>query len=181
MNLYYMGVYQYRGNWLEIFKSEDLSSIGFFKRSTIREIFPFISKNLITRIQDGPIYQIEHEGYWCHLARWEDTAVTIITDRNYPYQVASRLVRQTMGFGKLTNQDLCNLHKTYQKPEQADKIYQVSQKLNKTTEIVRQTVDQVLERGTKLEDLVEKSDSLSQQSKIFYKTSKKMNRCCIIS
>lgn len=44
-----------------------------------------------------------------------------------------------------------------------------------------QTLDQVLERGQKLDDLVDKSADLSAQSKMFYKQAKKTNSCCVIS
>ena len=37
----------------------------------------------------------------------------------------------------------------------------------------------LLERGEKLDDLVSKSDELSAQSKMFYKTAKKTNACCV--
>jgi synaptobrevin homolog YKT6 len=36
----------------------------------------------------------------------------------------------------------------------------------------------LLERGEKLDDLVEKSDNLSMQSKMFYKQAAKTNACC---
>jgi hypothetical protein len=37
----------------------------------------------------------------------------------------------------------------------------------------------LLKRGEKLDDLVQKSDELSTQSKMFYKTAKKNNQCCV--
>ena len=47
--------------------------------------------------------------------------------------------------------------------------------------ILHKTIDSVLERGTKLDSLVERSDDLSRQSKMFYKQAKKTNSCCVIS
>ncbi len=38
----------------------------------------------------------------------------------------------------------------------------------------------VLNRGEKLEDLVERSGELSAQSKLFYKQAKKANGCCAV-
>jgi len=38
----------------------------------------------------------------------------------------------------------------------------------------------MLERGQKLDVLMEKSDELSSQTKTFYKTAKKTNSCCSI-
>lgn len=43
------------------------------------------------------------------------------------------------------------------------------------------TIDSVLERGVKLDNLVERSNDLSAQSKMFYKQAKKTNSCCVIS
>lgn len=41
------------------------------------------------------------------------------------------------------------------------------------------TIESVLERGEKLDNLVERSNALSAQSKMFYKTTKKQNSCCV--
>ena len=40
------------------------------------------------------------------------------------------------------------------------------------------TIEAVLQRGEKLDDLVDKSEALSMQSKAFYKTARKTNSCC---
>ncbi len=42
------------------------------------------------------------------------------------------------------------------------------------------TIESVLERGAKLDDLVAKSEELSMSSKVFYKTAKQTNSCCKI-
>ena len=44
-----------------------------------------------------------------------------------------------------------------------------------------QTIEAVLERGVKLDDLVKGSADLSSQSKLFYTQAKKTNSCCVIS
>jgi synaptobrevin family protein YKT6 len=46
--------------------------------------------------------------------------------------------------------------------------------------VLYNTIDAVLARGEKLDDLIDKSDSLSMQSKKFYKTAKKHNQCCVV-
>lgn len=47
--------------------------------------------------------------------------------------------------------------------------------------MLTKTIEAVLERGEKLDDLVEKSTELSKTSKAFYKTAKSTNSCCVIS
>ena len=68
----------------------------------------------------------------------------------------------------------------YQDPSKADKISAIQKELNETTAVLSKTIDNVLERGEKLDDLVSKSQDLSSQSKVFYKQAKKTNSCCVV-
>ena len=52
--------------------------------------------------------------------------------------------------------------------------------LDETRDVLHNTIDSVLQRGEKLEDLVERSGELSAQSKLFYKQAKKANGCCAV-
>jgi len=45
---------------------------------------------------------------------------------------------------------------------------------------MHETIEKVLERGEKIDDLVAKSDGLSAQSKMFYQQAKKQNSCCVV-
>ena len=73
----------------------------------------------------------------------------------------------------------------YQDPRQADTIMRVQQELDDTKIVLvraptqltqHNTIDSVLQRGEDLDKLVEKSGSLSQQSKMFYKSARKVRR-----
>ncbi len=68
----------------------------------------------------------------------------------------------------------------YQDPANADQIMKIQKHLDETREILHNTIDSVLQRGEKLEDLVERSNELSMQSKHFYKQAKKANSCCAV-
>ena len=50
--------------------------------------------------------------------------------------------------------------------------------LDDTKIILHNTIEAVLQRGEKLDDLVAKSEALSMQSKYFYTTARKTNSCC---
>ena len=67
----------------------------------------------------------------------------------------------------------------YQEPTNVDKILKLEKQLNETKEILCETIEKVLQRGEKLDELVSKSDKLSSQSKLFYREIKP-NSCCII-
>ena len=60
----------------------------------------------------------------------------------------------------------------FQDPAKADKITRIQKDLDDTMNIMHKTIDNVLERGVKLDTLVQKSDDLSMQSKAFYKQAK---------
>jgi synaptobrevin family protein YKT6 len=79
----------------------------------------------------------------------------------------------------------------YQDPKQADTIMKVQKELDETKIVLvrrtrpwsgscradhsqHKTIESVLERGEKLDNLVERSNALSAQSKMFYKTAKKV-------
>lgn len=69
----------------------------------------------------------------------------------------------------------------YQDPREADPLTKMQEDLDETKIILRNTIEQVLVRGEKLDDLVSQSEELSAQSKAFYKTAKKTNSCCNFS
>lgn len=61
----------------------------------------------------------------------------------------------------------------FQDPNQADTIMKVQAELDETKIVLHKTIESVLQRGEKLDSLVERSDALSAQSRMFYKTAKK--------
>jgi synaptobrevin family protein YKT6 len=109
----------------------------------------------------------------------------VITDIEYPKLVASSLLHKVMGdftsrFPKtayasfkqgspqLDMPELKNYIQKYQNPESADSILKIQKELDETKIVMKQTIESVLERGEKIDDLVAKSDGLSAQSKMFY-------------
>uniref|UniRef100_A0A1I7WUK7 Synaptobrevin YKT6 n=1 Tax=Heterorhabditis bacteriophora TaxID=37862 RepID=A0A1I7WUK7_HETBA len=58
-------------------------------------------------------------------------------------------------------------------------IYNYSyEEVEETKIVMHNTIQSVLDRGEKLDDLVKKSENLSDQSKLFYTQARKMNKCC---
>jgi hypothetical protein len=56
----------------------------------------------------------------------------------------------------------------YQDPQQADSIMKIQKELDETKIVLHKTIESVLDRGEKIDNLVAKSDGLSAQSKMFY-------------
>ncbi|KAF8978442.1 palmitoyltransferase [Entomortierella lignicola] len=174
--------------------AKELSSFGFFQRSSIGEFMTFMAQTIAEKTQPGQRQSIEESNYIGHVyARAEGVAGVIITDKEYPSRVAFGLLNKILDefTTKFPNSavwtpEQCNYSElqqyivTYQDPKQGDTIMKVQRELDETKIILHKTIESVLERGEKMESLVERSDVLSSQSKMFYKTAKKQNACCVI-
>ena len=159
----------------------------------------FLTKTFTKRTEAGQRQSITHEGYVVHCyVRSDGLAATVTTDLEYPARVAFVLIGQlledfvahvggddkwktctqpeSIAFPKLEEY----LQK-YQDPAAADKVTKIQKDLDETTQILHKTIDSVLERGVKLDNLVERSNDLSAKSKMFYKQAKKTNSRCVIS
>jgi len=66
----------------------------------------------------------------------------------------------------------------YQNPKEADAMTKMQTDIDETKIILHSAITGILQRGEKLDTLVAKSEDLSTQSKVFYKTARKTNQCC---
>ena len=115
--------------------------------------------------------------------RTEGVAGIIISDPEYPALVAHQLLSKvvdeflsryprTAFMNATSSLDFPPLKEyivKYQDPQQADSIMKIQKELDETKIVLHKTIESVLERGEKIDSLVEKSDGLSAQSKMFYK------------
>lgn len=58
------------------------------------------------------------------------------------------------------------------------KIKNIQEEIAETQNVVVNTVDKLLERKERLDDLLEKTKYLDEESKLFYKKAKKLNQWC---
>ncbi|KAF9434574.1 palmitoyltransferase [Entomortierella beljakovae] len=177
-----------------IIDAKDLSSFGFFQRSSVGEFMTFMAQTISEKTHPGQRQSIEESNYVGHVyARAEGVAGVVITDKEYPTRVAFGLLNKVLDEfttkfpssatwtpEQVNFAELQQYIVTYQDPKQGDTIMKVQRELDETKIILHKTIESVLERGEKMESLVERSDVLSSQSKMFYKTAKKQNACCVI-
>ena len=114
--------------------------------------------------------------------RTEGVAGIIISDPDYPALVAHQLLSKVVDefLSRYPRSAFANSNPTldfpqlkeyivkYQDPQQADSIMKIQKELDETKIVLHKTIESVLERGEKIDSLVEKSDGLSAQSKMFY-------------
>ncbi|CAI7834703.1 unnamed protein product [Closterium sp. NIES-53] len=136
----------------------DLSSFGYFQRGTVKEMIWFVSRTIARRTPPGRRQSVEHEEYLVHCYNRNNLVGMVFANAAYPTRSAFSVI----------NKD----------PVEADKLMKIQKELDETKFILHKTIDSVLERGEKLDTLVEKSNDLSMASQLFYQQAKKNNQCC---
>ncbi|EDV20838.1 Synaptobrevin-like protein YKT6 [Trichoplax sp. H2] len=184
----------YKTHQVDILKSSsDLASFGYFQRSSVQEFMLFTSKLLTERTQPGQRVSVKEQDYLCHTyIRSDGLAAVLIADHEYPARVAFTVLTKTLDDftaaipksswkpGQANAINLEEMLSKYQNPKDADPMMKVQADLDETKVVLHNTIDAVLQRGEKLDDLVQKSDNLSYSSRAFYTTAKKTNSCCIV-
>lgn len=125
--------------------------------------------------------------------RFDSLCGVVVADKDYPQRAAFGLINQFLdeymnankGKWKEEKKDvheepvyLTQAIQKWQNPEDADKMMKIQKNLDEIKNVMHKNIEQVLTRGQKLDDLMEKSDDLSAASKQFYKQAKKTNQCC---
>ncbi|KAL4231701.1 palmitoyltransferase [Mactra antiquata] len=174
----------------------ELNSFSFFQRSSVKEFMNFSSKILVERTMPSSRSSVKEQEYVCHVyVKSNNVGGVVIADHEYPQRVAHTLLNKVIDdfeakvdkkFWSIAKEDeikfpeLEQFLQKYQNPKEADAMTKINADLDETKIILHNTIEAVLERGEKIDDLVEKSEGLSLQSKTFYKTARKTNSCCVI-
>ncbi|EJT74557.1 SNARE Ykt6 [Gaeumannomyces tritici R3-111a-1] len=196
MKLHYIGIFRNETKPAhEIVAEKELSSYSRFTRSNYGEFMTFTSKTVAERTKPGQRQDVEENEYTFHAyGRTEGVCGIIISDHAYPALVAHQLLskvvdefltkhpRSSWATGDVTLPfpELQEYIIKYQDPHEADSILKIQKELDETKIVLHKTIESVLQRGEKIDDLVAKSDGLSAQSKMFYTQAKKQNSCCIV-
>lgn len=179
----------------ELATVKDLASFGYFERKSVGEFITFFSRTAAERAVPGSRTSIEEKEYVCHVhCRQNGLVGIVIADYDYPVLNAFSLINKVVnefeakyppGTRSSQSRDmpfpqLSELLMKYQDPATADPLAKMQHDLLEIKSIMRTNLEHVLERGEKIDDLVQKSDDLSREAKRFYKTAKKLNSCCTL-
>ena len=174
-------------------KTEDVDEFGYFQRSSVREMLTFISRIIVKRTQPGQRQSVEQDQYLVHVSNRGGLVAIAVMDKEYPTRAAFSVLgkmsddyvnrfgdswKTVSGDDPRGNEALAAAIVTYQDPHEADKILRIQRELDETKIVLHKTIDSVLARGEKLDNLVDKSTDLSLASQMFYKQAKKQNQCC---
>lgn len=175
----------------------NLSDFGYFTRGSVKEVAIFVSREVVGRTSPGQAISVKHKEYVAHAkVTTSGLAAVALSDEEYVPRVAHALLQEALDafmaqYGNtrwadistdssMSVKGLADLLMRYQKPEEVDKILKIQKELNETKQILLQNIDQLLERGERIEDLARKSDDLSFQTKAFAQRAEDLNSCCTL-
>lgn len=171
----------------------DLTSFGYFQRGTVKEMIFFVSRTIAKRTPIGRRQSVQHEDYLVHAYNRNNLVGLVFANTEYPPRSAFSVVnkvldeytaqkgnswQQAIADNKDSLPFLEDALAKYQDPVEADKLMKIQKELDETKIILHKTIDSVLDRGEKLDTLVDKSNDLSMASQLFYQQAKKNNQCC---
>ncbi|BCS28151.1 palmitoyltransferase YKT6 [Aspergillus puulaauensis] len=178
---------------IELCCERELSSYSRFTRGSISEFTTMFSKILTGHVQNNSRKEVHEKEFVFHVYSNNDGITGVaITNEGYPSRIAAGLIGKIVNEFCVDNRDaktatgpvpfpaLKEYIDKYQRPQNVDNITQITEQLEDTKVTLHKTIESLLERGEKLDDLVQKSEGLSSQSKMFYTSAKKQNSCCII-
>ncbi|KAL4905522.1 hypothetical protein BDW74DRAFT_17682 [Aspergillus multicolor] len=196
MKIVYIGVLRNaQPDPIELCCERELSSYSRFTKGSISEFTTMFSKLLTGRTSPGQRQDVQEKDFTFHVyASSASPGITgvIISDDEYPsmaaHQILSKLLDEfttqnpsaKTATGPVRFDALRSYITKYQDPQNVGSILKIQQELDETKVVLHKTIESVLQRGEKLDDLVQKSEGLSSQSKMFYTSAKKQNSCCIV-
>lgn len=102
----------------------------------------------------------------------------LLIDGEYPQSCLPAFVRMVQEAEPTSQQDVDQLLQRAQEPKEFDKIYKVQTTLDDVKMIMYKNIDEMLERGEKIDSLVQKSEHLRDNGRQFYRRARETNRCC---
>lgn len=178
-----------------------LDFVGYMKRMFAKQPLLFACRTCVSRINRKEtikieLTEIENAFLYAHINE-NGIASVIITDGEYPENAAKKVLIEMMKeFTKLYDVDLISNYKSdqemkfglldkmiikYQDPKEADKLMKIESELDEIQGMLTKTMEDLLDRGEKLDDLMKQSDDISNMAYNFYDQSKKANKkCCSI-
>ena len=155
---------------------QDLNFISHFNRNSVSELMHEIVRAAVESLQDCRKV-FEHPPWQVVLFRMGTTTSVLVTDNEYPVSVSLELLQLLHTTPSLLKNMVCEC----QNPQIISPMYRIRCQLNEIEVVMHENVDKLIQRSEDIKQLVEKSQRLSESSKLFYKVARKQNQCCVIT
>eukprot|EP00475_Leptophrys_vorax_P041241 TRINITY_DN77799_c0_g1_i1.p1 TRINITY_DN77799_c0_g1~~TRINITY_DN77799_c0_g1_i1.p1 ORF type:complete len:201 (+),score=26.98 TRINITY_DN77799_c0_g1_i1:380-982(+) len=173
----------------------DVSHFSFFERSSAREVIMFACRTIAQKAPENQRQSVKKEAHEVYVLNQGGLAALVCADDAYPRGSAFAVTKKVLEEYRTAEGDawmrvaadnkkavplLDRLLVECQDPASVDKIAKVKSEIEETRRAAATTIEAMLNRGERLEDLAAASNDLSAHSKMFVKNSKDMNKCCVI-
>jgi synaptobrevin family protein YKT6 len=163
-----------------------LDEFNFFVRSNVKELIDALFNTVHSELI--PSFEEQYQRYShdkidnTYLVVYQNVNTTILTicSTNCNYYALLTMLRKLASCNN--NHDELYLINDFMNNYDAHttKLSDVQTLLDETKDQLVLSIDKLNKRGESIEDLVYKTNELSNSSKIFVNSSKKLNKCCII-
>jgi hypothetical protein len=167
----------------------------------------FLTRMVVQRTEVGKFQTVTPQGskeldpdtvltdYNCHvIVQPNKLAIATVTSKAYPRRVAFEVMRDiiakfeqarpgwaanvTPGVDKAIEFPyMIKICKDYEDPRHSDNILKIQNQLDETKDIMIQNIEQILQRGETIQELVDRTDDLEASSKVFFQNADKLNSC----
>ncbi len=151
-----------------------------YDRQFVREFVEFGRKEFLFKMdvpEDQFVIEIADGAFLIYITKTENVGCALLLSCTPELNVTPHLVSKMLIDCYLRDNSI---------PEKEGDILvyfkhkEVLKEVKETKKVLMRSVSQILERGEKIEDLVDKTETLSETSKVFFKQSRKLNSCCWI-
>ena len=162
----------------------ELSDVTYFGRGTAKELLRGGMRLLVERVAPVAMARValgdvdpQLAAYSCFLVRRGDRVATVVVNggSKYPERVVAQLGAVAL---EATSSGLQALLAAYQNPASVDKLTRVQGQLDEAKAAMVVAIGAVLQRGERIEDVLQKSEELSAASREFYVRAKKTRGWC---
>ena len=156
----------------------NLSMFNILTRNRIKEFMYGAIKEVLARTEeicDIDIALKFNKDYSMVGSKYGSNACFIFTIEPLPHCHLILLAKSIMLFGMEET-----IEENFNRIKTDLKCKEIEAELSEIKTVMIDNIDKILKRGERLEDLVDRTQHLSDSSKKFYETSKKLNKCCTI-
>lgn len=156
-----------------------------FIGETLKKSVALLSILLLMQMMKGVtwLYQMKESSNVSSIDLSRSNLFLVITDSSYPsrsaFSIAQKIIEEMKNAS--ISQQMTSTHdgiKRFQDPKNADNLLRIKQNLEETQAIMVENLQKAMIREGTLEELVEKSQNISESTKVFVRNTKKLSKCC---
>lgn len=157
-----------------------LENVNRFEKKFIQEFIEFGRKEFIRKLkapEDEFVIEIANGSALIYITIMDEIGLAMLVSNvikldETPHLVSKKIISDYTKYDMIPKEEV-EISRYFKQKELLMEVVE-------TKQVLLRTISKVIDRGEHIEDLVDKTDLLSEQSKMFFKNSRKFNSCCWI-